>query len=341
MKTRIFAIIALLPFAMVLSTVASGQDEFPRTPAGKPDFSGNYDIASLAPFQRPASYGERLFLTPQEVEAMRDRALSARAEGARPSDPESGAPAAGGNIGSYNDFWFDFGTDGFSIDGKFRTSVLTSPADGRMPARTAAGRAKLARAPRFAWPESEGAWWLETADTPYDGPENMVLGVRCIYQPGATVAIRPLPYNNLKTIVQTDDYVMIMIEWMHWARIIRINDEEHKSAEFATLDGDPIAWWEGDTLVVESVNFLNQPQQPADRRIIERFRPNTDGGLVYSYTVEDADFTDSYAGETAWARTDEIPYEYACHEGNYAMANMLRGARLAEVEHRAQKASED
>ena len=133
---------------------------------------------------------------------MRDRALSARAEGARPSDPESGAPESGGNIGSYNDFWFDYGTDGFAIDGKFRTSVLTSPADGRMPARTAAGREKLANAPRFAWPEREGAWWLETGETPYDGPENMVLGVRCIYQPSASVAIRTVPSNNLKAILE-------------------------------------------------------------------------------------------------------------------------------------------
>ena len=166
MKTRMFAVIALLPFAIVLSSVVSGSYAFPRTPPVSPAFCSNYDIASLTPFQRPESYGERLFLTPEEVQAMRDRALSARAEGARPSDPESGAPAAGGNIGSYNDFWFDFGTDGFAIDGRFRTSVLTSPADGRMPPRTAAGRANLAKAPRFAWPASEGAGRVVTVGTP-------------------------------------------------------------------------------------------------------------------------------------------------------------------------------
>ena len=87
-------------------------------------------------------------------------------------------------------------------------------------------------------------------------------------------------------------------------------------------------------LLVESVNFLNQPQQPADRRIIERFRPDADGGLVYSFTVEDADYTDSYSGEMAWAKTEQIPYEYACHEGNHALPGILAGGRLREVEHR-------
>ncbi|HAT27080.1 MAG TPA: hypothetical protein DCS89_08705 [Gammaproteobacteria bacterium] len=340
MKTRILAVIVLLPVAMVLATVVSAQDEFLRTPAGKPDFSGNYDIASLTPFQRPASYGERLFLSSKEVEAMRDRALSARAEGARPSNPENGAPAAGGDIGSYNDFWFDYGTDGFAIDGKFRTSVLTSPADGRMPARTAAGREKLAKAPRFAWPEREGAWWLETGDTPYDGPENMVLGVRCIYQPGASVAIRPLPYNNLKTIVQTDDYVMIMIEWMHWARVIRL-DSEHKPAELSSLDGDSIGWWEGDTLVVETINFLDEPFQPnVERRVIERFSPINAGGLLYSFTVDDPDYETPYSGELVWPKTDQRSYEYACHEGNYAMASTLQGARVREKEWREENGAE-
>ena len=108
MKTMIFSIIAVLPVLLATTTLVNAQDEFPRTPAGKPDFSGNYDISSLTPFERPASYGERLYLNAEEVQAMRDRALSARAEGAKPSDTESGPPTKGGNIGSYNDFWFDY-----------------------------------------------------------------------------------------------------------------------------------------------------------------------------------------------------------------------------------------
>lgn len=334
MKTTRLALIALLPIALFSSSLINAQDAFPRTASGKPDFNGNYDIASLTPFQRPASYGDRLYLSAEEVQAMRDRAASARAAGAAPTDPESGPPAAGGDIGSYNDFWFDYGTDGIAIDGRFRTSILTSPSNGRMPAMTAAGREKAANAARFAWPEREGAWWMDTGEQPYDGPENMVLGVRCIYQPGASVAIRPLPYNNLKTIVQTDDYVMILIEWMHWARIIRL-DAEHKSPELRSLDGDSIGWWEEDTLVVETTNFLDEPFQPNDElRVIERFSPINAGGLLYSFTVESPDYEEPYSGELVWPKTDQQSYEYACHEGNYAMTSTLAGARIREREWR-------
>ena len=206
-----------------------------------------------------------------------------------------------------------------------------------MPARTPTGRVKAAAAPKFAWPERDGAWWLETGDQPYDGPENQTLGVRCIYQGAASIPIRPLVYNNLKTIVQTDDYLMIYVEWMHWARIIRINDEVHKPEDMATYDGDSIAWWEGDTLVVETKNFLDQPLQPADRVVVERFSPINAGGLLYSFTVEDADYTDRYSGELVWPRSDQVPYEYACHEGNYAMSATLMGARIREKEYREEQ----
>ena len=127
--------------------------------------------------------------------------------------------------------------------------------------------------------------------------------------------------------------MMILIEWMHWARIIRINDKSHNPEVLATFDGDSIGRWEGDTLVVETLNFLDQPYQPAERTVIERFSPSREGGgLLYSFTVEDSDYTDSYGGEIFWPKTDQIPYEYACHEGNYAMSATLIGARMREKE---------
>jgi hypothetical protein len=106
------------------------------------------------------------------------------------------------------------------------------------------------------------------------------------------------------------------------------------------LDGDSIGWWEGDTLVVETTNFLDRPYEPnEERRIIERFSPISDGGLLYSFTVEDSNYVDSYSGELVWPKTDQIPYEYACHEGNYAMTATLMGARVREREWREQQAS--
>ena len=343
MKKNLFAIITALPFFLLgalAPSLATAQDDFPRTASGKPDFNGHYDISTLTPFQRPSEFSDRLYLNADEVQALRDREMNTRARDAGQDNPDRSAPERGGNIGAYNDFWFDRGNDGFAIDGQYRTSILTYPENGRMPPRTPEGQAKADVAPKFEWPVRDGAWWLETGDQPYDGPENQTLAVRCIYHQSATIPITPRVYNNLKTIVQTDDYMMLYIEWMHWARIIRISDDQHNAAALATFDGDSIGWWEGDTLVVETVNFLDQPHQAADRRVIERFSPISDGGLLYSFTMEDADYTDSYSGEMVWPKSDQIPYEYACHEGNYAMSATLRGARVQEKQHREQNRSE-
>lgn len=325
---------------VIMPLQVGAQAEYPRKPSGKPDFTGHYDISTLTPFERPMSYENRLFLNEEEVQALRDREMGIRERDAEASDPDREAPEEGGNIGSYNDFWFDRGNDGFVIDGQYRTSILTYPENGRMPERTPEGQSKADDAPKFAWPERDGAWWLETGDQPYDGPENQTLAVRCIYHQPATIPITPRVYNNLKTIVQTDQYLMLYIEWMHWARVIRIGDT-HNSEVLATFDGDSIGWWEGDTLVVETVNFMDQPYQPAERKVIERFSPEPGGGLIYGFEVEDADYTDRYAGEMVWPRSEQVPYEYACHEGNYAMSATLMGARVREKEHRAQNGSED
>ena len=308
--------------------------DIPRTADGKPDFSGRYDISMLTPFSRPSEFGERLYLTPEEVTAMDEKAADSRTQGARQKDPERAPPKAGGDVGAYDDFWFEWGSQGFSIDGKFRTSILTTPKNGRMPALTDQGSARLADAPRFAWKNEGRAWWVESGDTPYDGPENMVAGVRCIYQPVASVPMRPLPYNNIKTIVQTQEHLLIHIEWMHWARIVKLNSE-HAPKDVRSLSGDSIGWWEGDTLVVETTNFLdsNWLQQPKDDlKVTERFTPVSSEGLLYEFHVNDGDYTESYGGEFVWPRTEAQNFEYACHEGNYAMGGMLRGARLLEAE---------
>ena len=332
MKT-ISSLISLIVTA-IFSIAAAAQDyEVPRTQWGQPDLQGVWNWSSNVPMQRPARVGDRQFLTAEEVEE------AARRRAAADANSDAALPIEGVD-GSYNDFWFDRGNDGFVIDGQYRTSILTYPENGRMPSRTSEGQLKADAAPKFAWPERDGAWWLETGDQPYDGPENQTLAVRCIYHQPATIPITPRVYNNLKTIVQTDEYFMLYIEWMHWARIIRIDDEHHSEA-LATFDGDSVGRWEGDTLVVETVNFMDQPYQPAQRRVIERFSPEPEGGLIYSFTVEDADYSDTYSGEMVWPKSEQVPYEYACHEGNYAMSATLMGARVREAEHRAANGSDD
>ncbi len=326
-------------------TVAAA-DDIPRTASGKPDFTGRYDIRSLTPFERRPERGEELVLSPEEaaeVEAVQAQRVLA---GDAASAPDRPPPEKGAFIDrqSYNYAWFDPGHTMFKIDGDYRTSVLTNPSNGRLPPLTEAAKARRASLPVFIWMQDDGtAWWLETGDTPFDSPDTMVLGVRCIYQPVASIPIRSISYNNLKTIVQTDDHLIIHIEWMHWTRVIRI-DSEHAPSDIRSYSGDSIGSWDGDTLVVETTNFRREaaPQMLHGResagvprgamKVTERFSPIDGQSLLYQFEVEDAEYTAPYAGEMPWPKTDQYNYEYACHEGNYSMLGQLKGARQLEKE---------
>ncbi len=331
-KSLIVAVVLAGLIVISSAAAAAADDGIRRTAAGKPDFTGVYDISSITPFSRPKDFGDKLTLTPEEAQALAKRRADTNAAQDAPSDPERAAPEEGGNVGAYNNFWFEWGSQNFMIDGKYRTSVLTDPPNGQMPAMTEEGKKRAAAAPKFAWPNRGYAWWLESGDIPYDGPETNIVGVRCMYQPTASVAIRPLPYNNVKTIVQTEDHFMINIEWMHWTRVVRIGGE-HMPADYTSLSGDSIGWWEGDTLVVETTNFRDMPDLRGEGvRVIERFSPNDGDSLLYSFTVENPEYEAPYSGELPWPKTTGKSYEYACHEGNYAMGNTLRGARLLESE---------
>ncbi|MEE2776960.1 MAG: hypothetical protein VYE73_09390 [Acidobacteriota bacterium] len=337
MREPTIAIVSVLAIAMAAPVAMAAGDEIQRTASGVPDLTGVYDITSITPFVRPKEFGEQLYLSKEEAEALAKAQVERDVERSQPSDPDRAAPESGGNVGAYNDFWFEWGDAGFAIDGKYRTSVLTDPPDGQMPELTQLGKDRRATAPRFAWQNKGFAWWLESGDTPYDGPENMVLGVRCLYQPTATMAMRSLPYNNLKTIVQTEDHVMIQSEWMHWARVVRL-DSEHLPQDIRSLSGDSIGWFEGDTLVVETTNFLDSPGVRGEGlKVVESFTALSEGNLSYKFTVEDPDYEAPYSGELLWPKTAKRSYEYACHEGNYAMGNMLRGARMLEEEFRAKQ----
>ena len=270
----------------------------------------------------------------------------ARADSA--SDPNREAPAAGGDgsggaaggVGGYNAFWVDPGTRVYSLDGKYRTSIISDPPDGRLPADDRGGQGAPRRAQPLLLREQQGrrGGWIGEVG-PYDGPESVSLLDRCLYVSVASLPPQPLPYNNLKTIVQTEDHVTILVEWMHWARIIRL-DSEHLPAEMRSLGGDSIGWWEGDTLVVETTNFLESPGVPKDGlRILEYFSPVDTDTLLYKFTVNDPDYEAPYTGELVWPKTEQRSYEYACHEGNYAMGNTLRGARLLEQEWLAKRAA--
>ena len=320
--------------------------DIPRTADGRPDLSGNYDVATLTPLQRPEAFGDNLFLTPEKAREMEERERARMAAGQRDSDPDreappeggDGSPGAAGNVGGYNSFWIDRGEDAFAINGRFRTSIITDPPNGRLPAMTAAGQARRDARRAMFRPNTGEAWWLGLDGAgPYDDPELRPLAERCLLGFGSTSGPPMLPvlYNNMKRIVQTPDYVMILVEMVHHARIIRLNSE-HAPPTVRKWLGDSIGWWEGDTLVVDTTNFRSTPglsSASEHLHVVERFKRLDDATLLYSFTVEDPTvWNEPWSGEYPWPATDASVYEYACHEANYALGNIMRGARLLEAD---------
>ncbi len=337
------AVVATLAF--VLSPAAQA-DELPRTADGKPDLSGTYDIATITPLQRPEMFGNTLYMTPEQAEQAAARVAAVKSADQQVSDPGRGAPPAGGdgsagaagNVGGYNSFWIDNGETAFTIDGRFRTSIIHDPENGQRPPMTPEGDQR--RAARYAmFRENTGeAWWLGVdGPGPYDGPESRTLSDRCLLGFGSTGGPPMLPvlYNNLKRIVQTPEHVMILVEMVHDARIVRMNSE-HAPPHVRKWLGDSIGWWEGDTLVVDTTNFTDRPAlafATRDLHVVERFERIDADTLLYSFTVEDPNtWTTPWSGEYPWPATADRVYEYACHEGNYAMEGILKGARILETE---------
>lgn len=340
-----------------------GQDG-PRTASGKPDFSGTYDIATLTPLSRPKEFGDRLFLTEEEATALASEEQANLDLGRQVSDPDRAAPAVGGSapvgldesfreisgaggVGGYNNFWIDRGDGAFAVDGRFRTSIIEDPKSGQLPSWTMAGGMRIRKLfASFTRPNDGTAWWAEQKGPgPYDDPESLMLADRCLLGFGSTAGPPMLPvlYNNLKRIVQTENHLMILNEMVHDTRIIRI-DSEHNPSDLREWLGDSIAHWEGDTLVVESRNFRDETAMFAASRnlhVTERFSRLDGKSLLYEFTVNDPDtWQKPWTGSYPWPATEDKVYEYACHEGNYAMGGILRGARLLEDEAQKDTAKE-
>jgi hypothetical protein len=340
------ASIALSSLIVLASAAVAEDSSIPRTKSGKPDLSGTYDIANLTPFERETKYGDQKVMPKAEADAIAKRMEGFRelanrdSKGDRSAPPQGGDGSGGpsGKVGGYNFFWIDMGTQIYPIDGEYRTSVIYDPPNGRLPPLSEAGKLRRKDHNPYSIENTGEADWLESGQDPYDGPESLSTADRCLYVGVATVPAMSVPYNNLKRIVQTDDHVMINVEWMHWTRVIRLNSK-HLPAEMKSLSGDSIGWWEGDTLVVDTTNFIDMPGPAREKfHVVERFTPKGKDGLLYQFTVEDSDYTAPYSGEFLWPRTPDRLFEYACHEGNYALGNILRGARLLEKEAKDKKA---
>ena len=314
----------------------------PRMPDGKPDLQGTYDISTITPFER--SQGAAQTISDAEAATREKQTVSRRELDNRPSAGNRQAPPVGGdgttgaygNVGGYNQFWLDPGDTWITINGERRASIVVDPPDGRVP-RLPVARGGRGGAP--ALPTSDaGESVAPTGAGAYDNPEQRPLGERCILGFGSTSGPPTLPngfYNNTKQIVQTSDYVMILNEMVHDARIIRIGGQ-HLPSKIRNWMGDSIGHWESDTLVVETTNFTDKTRYAGSTenlKVIERFSRLDDKTLLYRFTIDDpATFSRPWSGEVPWRPANGLLYEYACHEGNYALGNILRGARLLEKE---------
>ncbi len=326
--------------------------------AERPDLSGTYNVATLTPLQRPARFEGKATITEEEAKAIAEYWANNLAKDSEPSDPNRGAPEKGGTeiyvpefsgaaggVGGYNAFYVDIGESNFKIDGKYRTSIITSPENGRLPPMTDYGKARAMAGAANRNENTGTAWWIDREVGPYDDPESRPLAERCLLGFGSTAGPPALPvmYNNMKRIVQTEEYVMILNEMNHDARIIRMNGE-HAPPEVRKWLGDSVGRWEDDVLVVDTRNFRDDNGlflAGKDLRVLERFSRMDDGQLLYQFTVEDPAWEEPWSGEYVWPASDDLVFEYACHEGNYALGGILRGARILEEEALAAKESSD
>ena len=336
----------VVPAAAQTAKAAAKTYNPPRMPDGHPDLQGTYDLATITPMERAA--GSKLVLTNDEAlkletarAAQRER-LDQPIDGNRTAPPKGGdgSRGAAGNVGGYNSGWLDPGSTFTVVNGEKRASLIIDPPDGRVPPLTPAGRQRmaafLARPTSDAQESSDPG--LETAPGAYDDPERRPLGERCLLGFGSTSGPPALPdyfYNNLHQIVQTPDAVMILTEMVHDARIVRMN-AQHLPKTFRRWLGDSIGHWEGDTLVVDTTNFTDKTRfrgSTQDLHVVERFSRVDGRTLLYQFTVDDpATWTKAWAGEFTWPATSAHIYEYACHEANYALTDILKGARLREKE---------
>jgi hypothetical protein len=288
-------------------------------PDGRPDLQGVWDFRTLTPMERPKELAGQEVLTDEEAaEFERVNRRNQDIRDATPRAPVNGTPTTADVERAYNDFWWDFGTKVVSTK---RTSLIVDPPDGRIPPLTADAqrRAEIraARRQRLAV-----------------GPEDRGVGERCILGFNSGPPMTPSAYNNNVQIFQTRDHVVLLNEMVHNARIIPVDGRPHLPTGIPQWVGDSRGRWVGDTLVVETKNFKGEtafPGSSAALHLTERFTRIDANTLVYEFTVEDpTTWTRPWTAQIPMTRADGIIYEYACHEGNYGLANLLSAARALE-----------
>ena len=285
----------------------------PRTPDGQPDLQGFWTNITITPLQRPANLATKEFFTPAEAEAYEKQVVSQNNADRRDGNAAQDVSRA------YNDFWWDRGT---KVVKTLRTSLIIDPPDGRIPAMVPGANQRLAA--------QRGA----RGGRATDGPEFRPLAERCLLWATAGPPMMPSFYNNNYQIIQSKDYVVILVEMIHDARIIPIDNRPHLPGSVRQWLGNAVGHWEGSTLVVETTNFTDKTSfqsSSKDMKLTERFTRTDENTLTYEFTVDDpSTYVRPWTAQIPMSKTEGPIWEYACHEGNYAMTNVLKGARAEE-----------
>jgi len=279
------------------------------------DLEGVWGFATLTPLERPAEFADKPFLTDAEAAGYVRQTIE---RGNR--DRRDGGAAA--DVGrAVNDYWFERGTELSRIDGRPLASLVVDPVDGRVPAFTPAARLKLS------------ARVADAREHPADGPENRSLTERCLAF-NAGPPMLPGPYNNFVKILQYPDHAVIYNEMIHDARVVPLDGRPHAPSAVRLWLGDSRGRWDGDTLVIDTTNFSDKTAfrgSDEHMHLVERLERRDRDTLLYEFTVDDPTvFTRPWTVRLPMKRTDARVYEYACHEANYALMDILRGARFQE-----------
>ena len=311
------AVVLLLPITGAGQSSSPAKKTWtpPRTAYGQPDLQGIWSSATLTPLERPAEFANKAVFTPTEAAQFEKKVLHRENRDIRQADPEA-------DFRAYNEAWYERGT---TVVPTLRTSLIVDPPDGKVPARTPEGQKREDEA---ICDTNEHGHCKEPS---YDSWEDRDLWERCITR---GLPILPQPYNNNYHIFQTPKYVAIYSEMIHDVRIIPLDGRPHISKNIRQWLGDSRGHWEGNTLVVDTTNFSDKTSFKGSQstlHLIERFTRTDANTLLYEFTIDDpATFTRRWTADLPMSRAQGPIYEYACHEGNYALPAMLAGARAQE-----------
>ena len=326
------AVAVLVALVSLGATPSAAQTTPPRTAWGQPDLQGVWDFRTITPLQRPEELGDKEFLTVEEAATLEQETVDRNSRLLnRPAERTTGGgnvdSRADGSPGFYNNFWLDTGS---GTVGTRRTSLIIDPPNGRLPALTASGQ-RRAEVRRKSEQEHPADSWLD-----------IDAGDRCLLGLNAGPPIMPAAYNQNLHVLQTPDHVMLLTEMVHTVRVVPLDGRPRLSDDIRQWSGDARGHWDGETLVVETSNFVDDRRWTSSNpmgalgstkrlRLVERFTRIDADTLEYEFTVSDPDiWTHPWTASVPMRRTDAPLYEYACHEGNYSLPNILAGQRAIE-----------